>query len=251
MSLQFNDLINYKGIVQIYEKECGMDRGAISDDEDKLKEFTADVNLALDDVFTIGFKASGTWQLDDSNQTDYPIIKTNLVSGQRDYTFLVDQRGNLILDIYRVVVSDSQGKFREIYPVDQQTLNNNQENTDNFINGQNLSGIPTRYDKTANGIFLDLIPNYNYANGLQVFINREPLYFSYDDLTKKAGIPGLLHRYLALKPAQDYARRNSLDNYKAISAEVQKYELITIPDMFGGRKKDEKRRMLANIENNK
>ncbi len=251
MSLQFNDLTNYKGLVQIYEKECGFSRGDISGDIDKLKEFAADVNLALDDVFTIGFKAGGTWQLDDSNFTNpsgYPFISTDIKSGQRDYSFITDQGGNLILDIYRVMVADANGIFREIYPVDQQTRNSVREDTDSFIDGRNLSGVPIRYDKTGNGIFLDVIPNYDYTSGLKVFINREPSYFTYADILKKPGIPGNLHRYLALKPALDYSRRNTLANYKALLGEVQNFELIVIPEVFGGRQKDVSRKMVANVE---
>lgn len=251
MSLSFNDTTTRKGLVQIYEKECGFEYGDISGDTDKLKEFAADCNLALDDLFTIGFKASGTWQLDDSNfdnPSGYPIIKADLVSGRRDYLFLADGGGNLILDIYRVLIADSTGRYREILPVDQQTLNNSQSDTNTFIDGQNSTGIPTRYDKTANSIFLDLIPNYNYTDGLKIFINREPSYFTSDDTTKKAGISGNLHRYLALKPAMDYARRKTLASHDRIAGEVQKFEQIIIPETFDRRQKDVKRRMIANVE---
>lgn len=248
MSIQFNDLVFYKGLVQIYEKEAGFGRGDISGDVDKLKEFTADCNLALDDLFTIGFKAGGTWQLDDSNQIDYPFIKTDLVSGRRDYSFIKDGSGNIILDIYRVMVADPTGNFAEIRPVDQETPNNVRINTDSFINGKNVSGTPSRYDKTGNALFLDVVPNYNSAGGLEIYINREPSYFTYLDTVKMAGVPGNLHRYLALKPALDRARRKTLESYEKLLAEVQTYEQIIIPDTFGGRKKDEKRGMRANVE---
>src|SRR5260221_10947959 len=201
MSLPFSDTSTYKGIVQIYEKEIGANRGDISGDADKLKEFTADVNLAFDDFLEIALQASGTWQFDDSNQTDYPIITTNLISGRRDYSFVTDGSGNLILDIYKVMVADTNGVFKEISPVDQQSADSVQTNVDSFIDGKNTSGIPTRYDKTANGIFLDLIPNYNSTEGLKVFINREPSYFISSDTTKSPGVPGIFHRYFALKPA--------------------------------------------------
>ena len=108
-------------------------------------EKTADENLALDKVTGIIFTSSGRWQYDDTNHEDYPIITTNLTSGQRDYTFTTDEQGNLILDIYRVMVKNRDGVFYEIYPVDQQS----DEMTDGFWDGQNTEGTPTRYDKTA------------------------------------------------------------------------------------------------------
>jgi hypothetical protein len=249
MSLQFNDTTNYKGIVQIYEKECGFNRGDISGDTDKLKEFTADVNLAWDSFLNVAFKSDGTWQFDDSNQTDYPIIVRSIVSGQRDYPFTTDEQGNLILHIYKVMIADSSGIFREIYPVDQQTSNNNNSDTTTFIDGQNLTGIPTRYDKTANGIFLDPVPNYSRASSLKVFINREPSYFTYQDTTKKPGVPGLFHEYFALKPAESYARRFlSNDAYTKLANAVAKMER-DIGEEFGRREKDKRRGMRANVEN--
>lgn len=242
-----NDTTNYRGIVQIYEKELGFDRGYISGNTDRMKEFTADVNLAYDDFLDMAFKSGGTWQFDDSNHTDYPIITTNVVSGQRDYAFTLDENSNLILDIYRVMIADSSGVFREIMPVDQQTRNSNQVNTDSLIDGRNTSGIPSRYDKTANGIFLDLVPNYTYANGLKVHINREPSYFVYTDTTKKPGVPGIYHKYFALKPALDYARRKSLAVLPRLENEVFKMEQA-IKDGFGKRERDIIRRVQPNIE---
>lgn len=254
MSLVFNDTTTGKGIVQMYEKEAGFNRGDISGSTSRLKDLTADVNLAFDDFTRIALAASGTWQEDDSNQTDYPIISTNLVSGQRDYTFTTDGSGNLVLDVYKVMVASSSGIYTEIKPVDVQS----QKDTDSFYSGQNTTGTPTRYDKTANGIFLDVIPNYNYTGGLKVYINREPSYFVYTDTTKKPGVPGIFHRYFALKPALDWARRNTLANYPLLASEVLKMEgdegagiVGTIAKYFSARTKDEPRRLVVGFQDNK
>lgn len=248
MSLQFNDVTTRKGIVQIYEKEIGATFGYISGNEERLKDFTADCNLAIDDYIAIAIKGSGTWQVDDTNHQNYPIITTNLVSGQRDYTFLVDENGNSILDIYKVVVKDSTGIYKELSTVDQQSADSSDLNVDSFIDGQNKTGVPTRYDKTANGIFLDLIPNYDSENGLKVFINREGSYFTYSDTIKKPGFPGLHHKYFALKPALDYARRNNLTSLPRIENDVAILER-KIEDYFSERVKDERRGISVNIEN--
>lgn len=258
MSLVFSDVTTKKGIIQEIESELGFNDGDISGNTVLLKKFTALVNLAFDDFLFHAFGSESSWQFDDSNHTDFPFITTNLVSGQRDYTFVTDDGGNLILDVYRVMVADSGGTYREIYPVDQNIPNRGDINTDSFIDGQNLSGIPTRYDKTANGILLDVIPNYNYTNGLKVFINREPSYFLYTDTSKKPGVPGTLHRYFVIKPAHDYARRNNLANAQSLAEEVFKYEgdetrgiAGKIGKTFARRQKDVRNRLTANIENNR
>lgn len=222
MSLQFNDTANFKGLVQTYEDEIGVPRGFVSGNTELLKNFARDANLAWDDYVTIALKASGRWQFDDSNHTDYPIIKTNLVQGQRDYTFVVDESGNLILDIYKVLIlpSATATEYEEITPIDQQTQ------AGDITAESATQGVPRAYDKTGNGILLDKKPSYNATLGLKMLINREPSYFVYSDTSKKAGCAGIHYRYFALKPAMDYARQKSLTNYDRIRAEVVGYEGI-------------------------
>lgn len=199
-----------------------------------LADMVVDINLAFDCILPIIFKACGKWQFDDTNHTDYPIITTSLVSGQRDYTFVEDQQGNLILDVYKVMVKDANGYFVEIFPVDQQS----DEDMESFYDGRNVTGIPTRYDKTANGFFLDCIPSYNSTNGLKVFINREASYFTVSDSTKKPGIAGLFHEYFALRPSFQYAYRNNLASATKLEQQVDKME-EKIKSYYSGRAKDE------------
>jgi hypothetical protein len=240
LALKFNDTSNLNGLVQLYEEEIGAGIGDVSGNTSKLKQFTARVNSALDRYFAIAIQASGTWQLDDSNHTDYPIIKTALVSGQRDYSILTDGSGNLILDIYKVMVKDEAGVLHEIFPVDQQT-----ENASSFYDGLNQTGVPSVYDKTGNGLFLDFIPSYDSADGLQIFVNRSSSYFVSTDTTKTVGYP-YHQEYFYLKPAYEYARRNNLPILATLKAEIDKLEgnplngmVGLIAKAYGNRAKDE------------
>lgn len=234
MSLQFSDTSTYKGIVQVYEREAGFNTGDISGTATALKELTADVNQALDDFFAISLSASGDWQLDDSNQTSYPILTANIVAGQRDYPFTTDSDGNLVLDIYKVLIlpSATATLYQPIQPIDAQS-----EDWNNIQVNLTTQGVPYQYDKTANAIFLDPIPSYNATNGLKVYVNREASYFTSSDTTKKPGVPGLFHRYFAIKPAMEYARRKGLSSFQGLFAEVQLMEKA-IKEYFGKREKD-------------
>jgi len=205
MSIKFSDTTNKSGIIQILERLCKFVDGWISGNATRLKEYTSEINLALDEIWATIFSCGGTWQFDDSNHTDYPIITTNLVSGQRDYAFVTDEQGNIILDIYKVIVAQPDGTFKEIKPVDAQS-----EDVSGFYNGLSTSGTPDKYDKTANGIFLDAIPNYSITNGLKVYINREGSYFSTSDTTKKAGFAGTYHELIPLKVAYKFAPESEL-----------------------------------------
>lgn len=245
MSIPFNDTTGKKGIIQVIERTLGFDDGYISGNATKLAEFTADINLALDRVLALIFQVGGTWQFDDSNQTDYPIISTNLVTGQRDYSFTTDQNGNLILEIFKVMVADTNGVFHEIFPVD---VSSGRAPT-NYDSGLNVLGIPSTYDKLANGIFLDTPSNYDSTNGLKIYVNREGSYFTTSDTTKKPGFAGLFHEYLALLPSQKYAARKSMSiaggrlrngSYTGLALEVNNME-NDIQEFYKSRQKDEQK----------
>ena len=149
---------------------------------------TVDVNNALNQYFILANTGAGNWRpADDTNQTDYPVVYFDLVSGQQDYSFTVDANGNQILDIYKVRIKNSNG-------VDWQTLN--QLNKDGITDADLStvgSGIPTDYYLTANGIFLVQKPNYNSTAGGEIHIARTASYFTTSDTTKKAGIPWVHH----------------------------------------------------------
>ena len=237
MSLQFNDTITLKGLVQMYEREIGANRGDVSGNDNLLKEFTAEANLAIDDYLAIAIQSDGKWKADDSNHSDFPEIYTDIVLGQRDYTLLTDENGNAILDIYKVYILEN-GVYRLMDHYDTDT----EDVASSFTDGQDTDGLPTKYDKTANAIRLNLIPTANITDGLKVSINREASYFTSSDTTKKAGFPGLHHKYFYLKPALDYARRNTLTSYPRIEGDVMRTE-VAIKEYFNRRAKDEPQRL--------
>jgi hypothetical protein len=217
MSIQFNDTANKHGLIQLIERNCLLGDGRISGDDLLLKETTSDINLALDSLLRIIFKSSGKWQYDDSTHPDYPIITTAVVANQRDYSFVTDEQGNVILDIYKVMIKDPvSGLYNEIDAVDQQS----DEDMQSFYSEENITSTPTRYDKTGNGIFLDALPGYNLAKGIKIFINREALYFVYSDTTKKAGVDGLCQEYLALEPSYRYAMRHELKKTEQLKRDL-------------------------------
>jgi len=223
MSRAFNS--GNESLVGEYERELGFNVGDVANNPTLLNEFISATRTAWDKYLYLAFKGEGKWQYDDSSHEKYPIIYTNLVSGQQDYTFTEDEQGNLILDIYKVMVLPNATAtiYEEIKPVDQQE-SEGFKSDDSIAREVGTGGVPYRYDKTARGIFLDPIPNYNADDGLKLFINREANYFTSSDTTKKPGCPGIHHDYFYLRPAMVYARRNNLSNFALIRDEVIKFE---------------------------
>lgn len=247
MAIKFNSTTDLDGLVQLFEEEIGANTGDVSGNTTRLKKFTARCNAALDSYFALAIQASGKWQLDDTNHTDYPFIETDLIALQRDYSFTTDGSGNKILDIYKVMIKNQDGIYYEIFPIDQQS----DEYTDSFWSEQDQTGQPMRYDKTANGIFLDVLPNYNWRTveegekGVKIFINRESDYFATSDTTKKAGYP-YHQEYFYKKPAYEYARIKGLSSKNDLEKEIFKLEgdvvsgrVGLIAKAYGNRSKDE------------
>lgn len=212
-----------------------------------LAEITRDVNMAKDNLISIAIPASGKWQVDDSGHTDYNIIYTNLVANQRDYSFVADENGNLILDIYRVMVADENGIFYDLEEVDQQ---NKKDDTITMVDEGGMTGRPTKYDITANGIFFDVLPSYSYTKGVKVFVTREGKHYSVPTVNvadnTASGIDPRLDEYLAIRPTAYYAQRKGLKSANFWANELLKYEgnpsgsiKGLIAKVYGKRMKDE------------
>jgi hypothetical protein len=221
MSLVFSDAANNAGIVELIDETLKTDAVSYP-----IAAKVRDINLALDRALQIIFQSAGTWNFDDSNHTTHPIISTDLIAGQRDYSFVTDQEGSLILDFYKVFAADQNGHFYELKLRDVQSESANDSYSGNsipviaddiqgFTSGVNTPGSPSQYDMTGNSIFIDPVSSYNMrlvqegVAGLKAYINRESTYFNVGDTSKKPGIAGIFHEYLALRPAWKYAQRNN------------------------------------------
>jgi len=247
MSKVFSNTTTKDGLIQNIERNCGFNDGDISGNAVRLAQFTGDINSSMDWVYTKIFEVGGTWQFDDANHVDYPIITTTIMPGQRDYSFSTDGTGNRILEIFRVSVADVNGNFYDIQPVDVSGSNA----PSSFTDGLNVTGLPNTYDKLGNGIFLDPIPNYLRAAGLRVYINRESSYFVTTDTTKKAGFAGLFHEYLCVRPSYYYCLRNKMfdlaDRYKLMMIEME----TAIENYYKSREKDVAKTLIGATNNSR
>jgi hypothetical protein len=166
---------------------------------------TVDVNSALNWYFILANSSDGNWRpADDTNQVDYPIIYGDVVSGQQDYSFTEDFQGNQILDVYKVRILNPDGiNWTTLRQINQDEITDDQLST---VNGS----TPEEYYLTANGIFLVQKPNYDMTDGLEIWVNRTPTYFTVSDTTKKPGIPWVHIDYLSLRPSYFYCLAKGL-----------------------------------------
>lgn len=164
-------------------------------------DLTYSLNRALEHVTAIIREAQGRWQYDDSNNTDFPIATTSLISDQQDYSL----DGTSHFRIERVELMDSAGNWTKLRPFDQADAYNVS------LSGLlTTPGLPQYYDKVGNSLFLYPAPNYSQAASLKLYYERGPSYFLTTDTTKTPGFNPLYHKILSYMAAQDYAQIHGL-----------------------------------------
>lgn len=244
MSLQFSDTSSAKnGLIQESESLIFGDNsyGRISGDANLLATFTRYINEALNRVTSLILTSDGRWQWDDTNNTDFPIGVTNLVttvgSEQQDYSF-----GITFLKITRVECQDASGAWQLLKPIDQVDVID-QSLTD-FLK---TAGMPAYYDKIGNSVFLYPKPlgtAVTATGGLKVWFQRPPSYFTISDTTKVPGFNSMYHRLVALLASRDYAIARQLPVGKDLTSLVQLQE-DSLGESYALRNKDEKNKLAA------
>lgn len=146
----------------------------------------------------LAITSDGTWEYDDKNNTDLPIATTNLVSGQRGYS--LPGFNDEIFQIVKVLAADPAGNIRELYPVSL----NDRRSRNIWETTPATPGTPYRYEKFADTIMLDGVPNYNYSGGLKIVVKRRGIRFTANDTTTRPGIPSIHHMYLAMHASLPY-----------------------------------------------
>jgi len=230
--MQLYEGTNRTGAIQLLEDWTGTESSSNYTRPVK----TRDLNLGLDAYQMLSVPASGTWQADDINHSRYPNFKFDLISDQSEYNYDEDEQGNKILDIYRIErkLPGTTGSWEVLIPYDEFSTFESITQRDTY------SGIPAGYYKGANGIFLDVKPNYNQRKveegegGLRMWYARSPSYWTIatgtDDDTKEPGIPPAHHIYPVLWATYNYwlpidsAKANQyLNKLNVLEKEIKKY----------------------------
>lgn len=188
-----------------------------------------DINIWLQKAVTMILESVDESDFDDARNTDYPILTTSMVAGQRDYAIPVSEK---VLKIKRVDLSYDGVNYYRAEPLDDGELPyglGNDTNTDaNFIR-QN-----PRYDVNYNSIWLYPAPTAaDVSNGGKIRIEwiRQITPFTTSDytsvLTDSTVVPGIddpFHPILAYGPAWEYALQRNLPQAQGIAQQLQDYE---------------------------
>ncbi len=230
---KFSDTTNRDALVQQLEKATSTQSGTTASYPLKVK--TLDINDALGNFMLLAMKAAGKFQVDDTTQTDYPIITTTITSGQQDYAYTYDGSStpNQILDLRQVRIKDSAGIWHYLDPIDREQ--------DNITQYEGQTGMPVCFDVDSNAIKLYPTPNYTLSAALELYVSRTPVYFLSTDTTKEAGIPKLFQPYLWMRPAYMWCMIKGLPAAKGLQIEIEKIERA-IGEYYGRRDRVDKPR---------
>lgn len=191
------------------------------------------LNEWLNNIVIMILKAQDEWDFDDTNRSDFPILTTNLVNGQQDYTL-----PSGILDIKRVEVSfDGGTNWYPSTPIDsgEPTFPLSGTTTSSYF-----SQSAPRHDVQFGSVFIYPSPTANSTSGLKLWISRNPIPFSLGDLTLGTLVPGFeqsFHNILAYGAALDYAVANSMPSVKSIAAMLENLKQ-NLALFYGRREKD-------------
>lgn len=174
---------------------------------------TARVNTAMEELVGEIINADGAWQYDDTNQTDSPRGRGNLVEGQSVYSFASEY-----LKIMSVEVLLNDGKtYRRLEQLDQDDLDG--LSVEEYF-GTNASGtypnniaksLPNFYDIEGDTVRLFPAPtstSVTLTNGLRIWFKRAPVAFTAVSTTATdtttPGLPSSYHVILAYMAALPY-----------------------------------------------
>jgi hypothetical protein len=196
------------------------------------------INEAYEQVVGWLINADGTWQFDDTNNTDLPIGTQTLVAGQSAYTF-----NDKFLQLLEVQIKDDEGNFRIIQPIDQREYSDESPLEEDF----ETNGFPQYYDKVSDDT-IKLYPapataDCTLTNGLKIKFKRTAAIFTSDEVTTGTKVPGFAspyHYILSYMAALPYCMSYKKDRVALYEKRVGelKAELIKL---YSAREKDKRK----------
>lgn len=216
----FSDTTNYLGLLQHTNFLCNL---PVTD----TTEYTTankvrNINNAYRTVLGWIWQSQGGYQLfDDSNLTDIPYFRTDIVSGQEEYQLPANYGM-----VERIEIKDQGGIWYKMKMIDMNQIKTGLEEY------KKTNSIPNEVLLFANSYRLYPASNWSSSDGdsLRVYCTRDIDAFTAADTTQEPGFNKNWHHILAVMAAKDYATaKGKRDLYQAMTMEETKLkqEIIT------------------------
>lgn len=233
--MQLNDTVNDSGIFQEIDDICDSDSTTYG-----VKKKTRRVNSSLETLIGKILLADGTWDWDDTNNTDEPIGTGTLEEGIGGYSFVAEY-----LEIKKIKVLDLGGNLQPLKPIDEAEIPSGIAIEEYFAD----TGFPTHYDKLGDTIKIYPAPTATactLTSGLKIEFSRTASLFAADgtDTSKEPGIISTAHIILAWMAALPYCKIYKKDRVAQLERDIR----VGIEDMiaFYSKREKDKRHIRTN-----
>lgn len=237
----FNDITTGTGVIQECERICNLGATGITGNSQRLVDFTARINTAIDRFYALAFQFDALWNFDGTSQTGTPIFTTNLVANTQAYD--ITSFAPTLVALNQVFAKDTNGNYFEIFPQDD--VVNPKAYVDTAV-----YGTPSTYELVGNSILLNDIPSYSSTSGLKIVGKRNGLKFATTDGSAALGIPSMFHVYLARYASYPYVIEKGLKHANALKQLIIEDE-IAITKFISTRAKAKRIRLTVRQESNK
>jgi hypothetical protein len=144
----------------------------------------------------------------------------------------------------RVEILKEDGTYKKLKLIDQEDIKGA------LPEFYKTAGIPQYYDKIADNIIrLYPKPSVTIANGLKLYFQTTPSYFTASDTTKEPGVSPLLHKGFVVAAAYDRAASDGLPQLQSLLIDKQ-YETEKMKRHFNTRNKDDTNQSFSGEEIN-
>jgi len=171
---------------------------AVFNTDYSLADRVRNINIVWDEAIAELYKADPNHKWDDTTNTDLPFATLTLTSNLDHYDLL-----DSALVIHRVRMKDRAGVLKTLIPVLRSEL------TDDELNS---TGEPEKYHKIGGVVFPVPVPNYGYADGVELEFQRGANHFVSTDTDKSPGFASQFHQFLSVGASLRYAIANGLKN---------------------------------------
>lgn len=209
--MQFNSDSDNQDIVSLVGDATGLNTTA------EIKQITRAVNRAGKLIWSWIFETYGGWQYDDSNNTDLPFARTDLVEGQNKYTM---PNGVLSFASVEVANSDGPDDYTKLKAVPLEKI-------EQFMSEEEHSstdGTPTHYALVSNVLKIYPKPDKSITNGLRIRIKRGSVTFASTDTTQTPGFVSEFHEALADGASYYIGINKNLSNLAGLQAQWNQWE---------------------------
>jgi hypothetical protein len=202
--------------------------------------FTRNANKWLGTANQWIWDASGEWEYDDSNYTDFAIAVGTLVAGQNDYSL-----PSTCQKVDGISVKDSDGDWVKLTPKSKEEFDADPAEYNS------TNGLPQYYDLVGNSYFLYPAPSATectLASGLKVFFSRDLDKFTITDTTQEPGFVSDFHEIISKGAAIEWATAHMPERVASLYQVISRIK-SDMQNFYGSRSRETKTKFTPKVRN--